>query len=279
VNSARASASPRPAGRRPPRAWSRLRACLAAILVALVLGGASCTPAPDRSPAAAANPGLVAVLVSADAEWRVVKAVYPSARFERAPFGEYFETPIAGRPVVFVHGGWGKVAAAGSTQYVIDRWKPALLVNLGTCGGFAGDVERFEVVLVDRTIIYDIKEAMGDSASAIADYSTTIDLGWLKQPYPATVRRTLLVSGDRDLVPSELAELQRKYHAVAGDWESGAIAYVCARNRQRVLILRGVSDLVSATAGGEAYGNLGVFEDGTRKVMTSLLSQLPSWIR
>jgi nucleoside phosphorylase len=40
--------------------------------------------------------------------------------------------------LAFLHGGWGKVAAAGSTQYAIDRWAPARLINLGTCGGFKG---------------------------------------------------------------------------------------------------------------------------------------------
>ena len=222
------------------------------------------------------------VVVSADAEWKIVKTVYPRAAYRRSPWGEFFESTVrAGgreRAVVFVHGGWGKVAAAGSTQYAIDRWKPALIVNLGTCGGFGGDIRRFDVILADRTIIYDIKEAMGDSTAAIADYTTAIDLGWLGTAYPTPVRKTVLVSADRDLVPSELAELRAKYGAVAGDWESGAIAYTCARNAQRVLILRGVSDLVTAGSGGEAYGKLEVFEQGTRTVMTSLLEQLPKWL-
>jgi adenosylhomocysteine nucleosidase len=87
----------------------------------------------------------------------------------------------------------------------------------------------------------------------------------------------LLVSADRDIVPSEIELLRRNYHAIAADWESGAIAYTCARNKQRMLILKGVSDLVAST-GGEAYGKPQVFEDGTRVVMTELLKQLPKWL-
>ena len=49
--------------------------------------------------------------------------------------------------------------------------------------------------------------------------------------------------------------LIEKYNAVAADWESGAIAWVAKKNNTRVLILRGVSDLVD-DSGGEAYGNL-----------------------
>jgi adenosylhomocysteine nucleosidase len=86
-----------------------------------------------------------------------------------------------------------------------------------------------------------------------------------------------LVSGDRDLVPAQLAELAAKYDAVAGDWESGAFAYTCAKNRQRVVILRGISDLVHRE-GGEAYGNMPAFEEGARIVMERLLAELPAWL-
>ncbi len=253
----------------------------ALILVAwLGCGGAAVEP---QAPAADdAAPPKAVVIVSANMEWRVVKAVYPDARLERTPWGEAFERSIdvGGRPtrVVFFHGGWGKVAAAGSAQYAIDRWRPAYVLNLGTCGGFAGSIEKHAIVLVDRTIIYDIKEAMGDSAEAIADYSVSLDLSWLAgPPPPSDVRKTLLVSGDRDLVPSELPELASRYGAVAGDWESGAIAYTCARNRQRVLILRGVSDVVYPT-GSEAYGNISAFAEGADVVMRRLLGELPAWL-
>jgi adenosylhomocysteine nucleosidase len=265
---------------RPMAAASRFLLAPIAALVVLGLQAHAGAMAGAVVPAPS-NHGVVVVLVSANAEWKVVRSIYPAATYQRSPWGEFFETSVRvgarRQAVVYVQGGWGKVAAAGSTQYVIDRWKPALLVNLGTCGGFGVDIRRFDVVLVDRTIIYDIKEAMGDSAAAIADYSTTIDLGWLGRSYPTAVRRTMLVSADRDLVPADIAGLTAKYGAVAGDWESGAIAYTCARNAQRVLILRGVSDLVTV-AGGEAYGNVQVFEEGTRTVMTALVGQLPKWL-
>ena len=86
------------------------------------------------------------------------------------------------------------------------------MINLGTCGGFEGDIRRYEVVLVDRTVIYDIMEAMGDSKQAIEDYATTLDLSWLRDKFPTAVRKTLMVSADRDIVPSQIPELKRLYH-------------------------------------------------------------------
>lgn len=136
-------------------------------------------------------------------------------------------------------------------------------------------MNRFDILLIDKTVIYDIKEAMGDSKEAIDDYSTEIDLSWLA--YPDTIKKTILVSADRDLVPEEIQTLKQNYNAIAGDWETGAIAYTCKRNNKKLLVLRGVTDLVNE-AGGEAYGNLQVFQNGTEVVMKKLLTDLPLWL-
>jgi len=223
-----------------------------------------------------------AVVVSANTEWKSVKKRFPDKSYLKSPWGEYFFSEVsAGNEkikVLFFHEGWGKTAAAGGTQYVIDNFNPGIIINIGTCGGFEGSVERFEIIIADKTIIYDIREAMGDSKEAIAEYATDIDLSWLKgENYPVRVRKTLLVSADRDLVPEEIALLKSSYNAIAGDWESGSIAYVCKRNNVKTLILRGVTDLVS-DKNGEAIGNFGLFEQRTELVMMKLLDQLPLWI-
>ncbi len=118
------------------------------------------------------KPPSIVVVISANAEWHPFRGLFPEARIEQSPFGEYFvhELDVGDgvEKVVFLHGGWGKISAAASAQYVIDRWSPRLLVNLGTCGGFKGAVEPGEVLLVEKTIVYDIVEKMGDASEAIA---------------------------------------------------------------------------------------------------------------
>ncbi len=219
----------------------------------------------------------IVVMISADAEWRCVRAFYPEAEAQPSPLGEWLERQVQGRPAVFFHGGWGRIAAAAATQYALDRWKPALLVNLGTCGGFQGAIRRGAVVLAERTLVYDIVEQMTDADEAIAAFTTELDLSWLGERTPQPVVRTLLVSGDRDLVAEEVPRLKARYGAVAGDWESGAIAWVAARMGVRCLILRGVTDLVGAQ-GGEAYGKPEVFHAATAGVMEGLLAALPEWV-
>lgn len=218
------------------------------------------------------------ILVSADAEWQAARDLLPGESLRFSPYGEWFESKLDQVDLVFVQGGWGKIAAAGSTQFAIDQWHPNLLINFGTCGGFAGKIDKNAIVLVDRTIVYDIYDRMGDIEAHIARYTTNLDLSWMVEPFPIPVRRSLLISGDRDLHPQELAGLVQQYGAVAGDWESGAIAFVATRNNTRCLILRGVSDLVGEE-GSEAYGYVEFFSEAARLIMTRLINSLPGWLQ
>jgi adenosylhomocysteine nucleosidase len=214
-----------------------------------------------------------AVLISANTEWRVVKSLF-SAAIHTSVYGEYFIAEVAYEQVLFFHGGWGKVAAAGSTQYVIDHFHPTRLINLGTCGGVEGRIQRFDVVVPEEVVIYDIEEAMGDSQEAIAEYTTTLPL---PAHLPVPVLKVTMYSADRDLTAAGLREIDGRFRPVVADWESGAIAWVARKNATPLLILRGVTDLVGIEH-TEAQGNLPLFETNTARVMQSLIGDLPEWM-
>jgi len=223
------------------------------------------------------------ILISANTEWRVVRSFFHENNVHKSPYGEWFDLrykdlPLLENPIIFFHGGWGKVSAAGSTQYAILTWRPQLIVNLGTCGGFDGRINIGDIILAENTIIYDIYEQMGDPDEHIKRYSTIIDNSWLTDPLPLPVIRTLLISGDRDLFCDEIGSLNKKYGAIAGDWESGAIAWVAGKNHTPCLILRGVTDLVSDIDGGAYDGNIEQFYHNTEIIMSNLLDSLPGWL-
>ncbi len=234
------------------------------------------------------------VIISAGAEWRAVKELVPGLEIQHSPYGEFarvttgFLTSLDPdiKPLTLFHGGWGKISAAATAQYVIDHFQPDLLVNLGTCGGFDGRIEAGAIMLVERTLVYDIIEQMGDSAEAIDHYTTDIDLSWLNVrqrildiagEWNRPILRGQLISADRDIVAQDIPMLIEKYNAVAADWESGAIAWVASRNNIRLLILRGVTDLVGRD-GGEAYGKVEIFHERTKNVMRELFQHLPFWL-
>ena len=217
----------------------------------------------------------VIVLISAIAEWNAVKPLFPDARIRRFPFGECFDILLQDEHISFFHSGWGKIASAGSMQYVIDKYSPDLIVNLGTCGGFEGGVQQGETILVDKTYVYDIVELMGD-LDIVSYYGSSLDLSWLAEPYPFPALRGMIASADSDLPPGKIPFL-RSLGAIAADWESAALAWVAQRNNARLLILRGVSDMVS-DEGSEAYDNLELFNERAKGIMQQLVEQLPEWL-
>jgi adenosylhomocysteine nucleosidase len=218
----------------------------------------------------------IVVLVSAITEWVAVKNALAPIDMQATPYGECFDAKIGPWVVTFFHAGWGKAASAGGMQYALDHYSPDLTINLGTCGGFEGKVDLDEVILVERTFIYDILELMGDYGSVPDYYASTLDLSWLPEPYPYPVRRGTLASADSDLQPEKIPQLKAQ-GAIAADWESAALAWVARKNRARLLILRAVSDLVSER-GGEAYDNITLYRGRTNAIMHRLIGQLPGWI-
>jgi adenosylhomocysteine nucleosidase len=248
-------------------------AATAATVAVLAVGLGACShAAPIASPAA---PGArVVALISASAEWKILVAQLPGEALHDTPFGAWFVHRLGGEDVVFFHGGYGKVSAAGSTQYAIDRWHPRLLVNLGTCGGFAGERKVGDLVLASETFIYDIVELMGDPAEAIEDFHTRLD----PKLWPARLANRVvvapLVSADRDLDPAAVAGLHARFHAGAGDWESGAIAWTASHNHTPVIILRGVTDVIDHAGADPTYGGVEVWQRQSIAVMATLVSLL-----
>ena len=231
---------------------------------------------------ASAPPPRAVILISANAEWQAVLA-HVALEVQHSPYGDWAVHTFGGEPTVIFHGGYGKTSAAGSTQYAIDRWHPRLLVNLGTAGGFAPDVHVGDIVLVTRTTIYDLYEAMGDAAETIADYASPVDTSRWPARLAARVHPGPIVSADRDLVPAEVAKLHETYRASVGDWESGSIAFVARKNAVPLIILRAVTDVLDADHPSPTTGNLDAWKQETLKLMAVLLDltaeALPELVR
>lgn len=244
-----------------------MRSVLAVVGLSIAL--AACTPAPAHPRAVPTTRTLI--IISANTEWKVTRPLFASIPEHTSPYGTWFEATLGSQHVVFFHGGWGKVSAAGSAQWAIDKFHPELILNLGTVGGFGDGIVVGDVMLATETVIYDIIERMGSADEAIADYTTKLDTRAWPARLASKVKPARLISADQDLAADAVKALEAKYHAPAGDWESGAIAYVATHNRVRVMILRAVTDLVSA-AGDVTYNNTAQWEVETTKVMRALVA-------
>ena len=221
---------------------------------------------------------MIAVIISANSEWRAALEYLDPVSLLPNPFSEHFFSEVNGKPVVFLHGGWGKVSAAATAQYCIDTWHPEVLINLGTCGGLAGAIKAGDTLLVNETVIYDIYERMSDPEAAVRFYTTSLDLSFITQPYPLPVLVGRLASADQDIDPKLVPVLRDQFHVAAADWESASIAWVAQHNAIPCLILRTVSDLVSETGGEIYFDGAAQFSERSREIMQKLIESLPAWI-
>src|SRR6266498_3300200 len=217
----------------------------------------------------------IVIVISALAEWEGFKLLFPDSEIQQSPYGESTHLVLDSWHLTLFHSGWGKIASAAMMQYVIDHCSPDVIVNLGTCGGFEGLVNQGDIILVERAFVYDIVELMGDLDIATY-YASSLDLRWLATPDPHPVRRGAIASADSDLPPQKIPFLTLR-GAIAADWESAAFAWVAQKNNARLLILRGVSDMVSEQ-GGEAYNNIEIFNQRAKEIMRRLFEQLPDWL-
>jgi len=216
---------------------------------------------------------LIPVLVSATGEWDAVVSILQPSSLQQSLPGAHFQTELAGQSCLFSILD-GQIATAASTQYVIDHYQPELIINVGTCGGFAGSSKIGEILLVTETLIYDIVERMDDAVAALNQYRTKNDISWITDPLPAGTRKARIISADQDIDYTSFDLLTKTYQADAADWETGAFAWVAARNHIPWLALRGVSDIVTPQ-GSETDNGVDLWRSRLDQLMQKILSDLP----
>ena len=204
-----------------------------------------------------------AVLISADFEWQAVLEILHPSELLNSPLGDYFYHQLENHSLLFFHSGWGKTRSAAATQLVIERWKPCLIINFGTCGGLEGSAEVGEILLVTKTTIYDLIERMSDYQAALDYYSAELQTDWIGPNLPCNTRRSTIASADQDIDFNSHKLLSETFKVPAADWESAPIAWVAQKNETPCLILRGVSDIVKATS-SESDNNLSLWQDRTK---------------
>ena len=219
----------------------------------------------------------ITVLISANSEWQAALDILQPFEIVSSPLGDWFISQVQGFDLVFFHSGWGKTRSAAATQYVIDHWKPDLVINLGTCGGLEGYSILGETLLVTNTVMYDVVERMGNRHLAVDYYRGSLNTEWVGDELPANTRRSPLASADQDIDFQNFSVLSEEFAVPAADWESSPIAWVLKANNVPGLILRSVSDIITP-AGSETDNNHLLWRSRVKDIMQKLLEDLPFYL-
>ncbi len=180
---------------------------------------------------------------------------------------EFHRGQLAGREVVLVLSGIGKVAAAATTALLCERMQARALLFTGVAGGLAAPVRVGDLVVAQQLLQHDLDaspifprwqvpgtgrshfDADATMAGALARAAAAV----LATPHPALqafgvdeprVHQGLVVSGDRFVSSAaESSALQQALPlALAVDMESAAVAQVAHDFGRPLAVLRSISD-------------------------------------
>ncbi len=192
----------------------------------------------------------------------------------RAAGADFTRGRIAGKDVVVVMCGIGKVCAGAIAQCMIDRFGVSAIVNTGVAGGLDERLEIGDLVEATDAIQHDFDLtafgyargympcAGGDKqlpSRFVADpeLSDRFVDAFTSAGCRGKVIRGTVVSGDIFVSDPDLKNaLIRDYKAAATEMEGAAIAQICRLNEVPFAVVRAISDL----AGKEANISFDTFE-------------------
>ena len=178
------------------------------------------------------------------------------ANVKHVSFGKFsaYEGELAGKRMVLVLSGIGKVNAAVSTSWVIHQFAPDCVINTGSAGGLSKGLKVGDVVIGETVAHHDVDvTAFGYvwgqvpqlPAVFASDKNLICQAEKAAQVFEgAAVTQGLIVSGDRFVHSSEgVAEIRSHFLDVkAVEMEAAAIAQTCYQLEVPFVIIRAVSD-------------------------------------
>ena len=178
------------------------------------------------------------------------------ANVKHVSFGKFsaYEGELAGKRMVLVLSGIGKVNAAVSTSWVIHQFAPDCVINTGSAGGLGKGLKVGDVVIGETVAHHDVDvTAFGYVWGQVPQLPAAFasDENLIRQAEKAaqvfegaSVTQGLIVSGDRFVHSSEgVVEIRSHFPDVkAVEMEAAAIAQTCHQLEVPFVIIRAVSD-------------------------------------
>ncbi len=160
-----------------------------------------------------------------------------------------------GVQVVLLKSGIGKVNAAIGTTLMLQTFQPTCVINTGSAGGFAADLEVGDVVIstevrhhdVDVTVFgYEHGQVPGLPAAFIADsFLADVAQRCIARMASINTVKGLIATGDSFMnCPERVAKTREHFPAMkAVEMEAAAIAQTCHQFDIPFIVIRALSDI------------------------------------
>lgn len=197
----------------------------------------------------------ISIIGAMEEEVQLLRSKMTNTTQETIANVEYTFGQMNGADVILSRSGIGKVNAAISTSVLLDRFKPDVVINTGSAGGFNPELNVGDVVIstevthhdVDATIFgYKHGQVPQMPATYVADEKLiNVAVEKAKEIEGIQIVKGLIATGDQFMDDPIRVENVRKHfeNVQASEMEAAAVAQVCYQFDVPFVIIRSLSDI------------------------------------
>ena len=224
----------------------------------------------------------IAIIGAMDCEISAIKKEMFDLKEENYADLKIFTGTMNGKFIILAQSGIGKVNAALNTQYIIDTYKPNIIINTGVAGGISDDLGIGDVVIGTYLVQHDFDVTVLGYAKGymctgvekdkptkyycdkelIEKFQSCLEQNMTKQK----IHQGIIASGDKFISGKEIKkEINEYFNAIAVEMEGCAVAQVATRNKIPFDVTRAISDL--------ADGKTAEYQNEFEKKMSEVSTQ------
>jgi len=193
---------------------------------------------------------------------------------------------LAGKNIVLVQSGIGKVASAVATTLMICQFKPDCIINTGSAGGFDPELNVGDIVISTEVTHHDVDvTAFGYALGQVPQMPATFkahpvliaaaeqsinSLGFCK------TKKGLIATGDSFMCdPTRIAKTRSDFPTMlAVEMEGAAIAQTCHMLNTPFVVIRSLSDIAGKESPESFDAYLSVASKNSSAMVVELLSAI-----
>ncbi|WP_282019916.1 5'-methylthioadenosine/S-adenosylhomocysteine nucleosidase [Planomicrobium okeanokoites] len=197
----------------------------------------------------------IGIIGAMEEEVELLRSSLENPEVETIANCEFTKGTYQGQEIVLLKSGIGKVNAAMSTTILLQHFKPELVINTGSAGGFDKDLEVGSIVISDEVRHHDVDVTafgyeMGQVPQMPAAFQSNPELIELAEKAVSELEDLpyavgLIATGDSFMNDPERVESVRGHfpEMKAAEMEAAAVAQVCYQFDTAFVVIRALSDI------------------------------------
>ncbi|TWT08283.1 5'-methylthioadenosine/S-adenosylhomocysteine nucleosidase [Planococcus sp. CPCC 101016] len=232
----------------------------------------------------------IGVIGAMEEEVQLLRSGLENPQTEEIAKCEFTLGTYEGQEIVLLKSGIGKVNAAMSTTILLQQYRPDIVINIGSAGGFDEELEVGAVVISDEVRHHDVDVTvfgyeMGQVPQLPAAFTSNEELIELavkavKEMGQHDYAVGLIATGDSFMNDPERVAKVREYFPTmkAAEMEAAAVAQVCYQFDVAFVVIRALSDIAGKESSISFDEFLPTAAKHSTEIVFNVISQLAARI-